>query len=135
MREEYRMKGIILADVNVIRMQDKCMELGKKSKIIDASLKKDGNIRKDWTKTGISEVDFEVVQKHVKQTIKKISKEILKGTIDINPYYNKKQTPCNFCEYKSICRFDPRKSDNNYNIIQNFSNDDVINKMKEEIKE
>lgn len=134
LRDEYKMKGIILADVNVIKMQDTNVDVGKTSKILQAAIKKDGEIQKNKTKTGISEEEFELIQKYTDDTIKEISKEILKGKIDINPYYNKKSTPCDYCEYKSICRFDPQNRDNKYNIISNLEKEEIFEKMRQKLE-
>ena len=68
--------------------------------------------------------------------IKQISKEILSGEIGLKPYYltNKKKTPCEYCEYKSICQFDTKFKGNKYRIIMPENRDDILNKMENEVK-
>jgi len=102
-REQFRMKGLILADIDIVKMMDTKLEAGK-SKIIPVTLDKDGNISNSRSKCATSK-DFEHLQKFTNDIIKQISEEILSGNIQIKPYYNfkKKKSPCEYCDYKSIC--------------------------------
>ncbi len=129
-RKNFRMKGIILADVKVIKMQDNSLESGS-SKIVPAAITKEGSINEKWTKGGVDQEEFQILQNHIDKTIRQIAKEILDGKIDIKPYYKKGKTPCEYCSYKAICGFNPRQKDNKYFYIDQKSKDEVINKMKE----
>ena len=132
LREKFKMKGLILADVKVIEMQDNNLKNGGTSKIIPAGITSKGEINKRST-SGVNSEEFKILQKYIIKTIKEISKEILKGRIELKPYNKKGKTPCEYCSYKSICGFDTRLCNNTYNFIDKKSNDDVIKKMKEEI--
>ena len=132
LRENFKMKGLILADVKVIEMQDNNLKNGGTSKIIPAGITSKGEINKRST-SGVNSEEFKILQKYIIKTIKEISKEILKGRIELKPYNKKGKTPCEYCSYKSICGFDTRLCNNTYNFIDKKSNDDVIKKMKEEI--
>ncbi len=130
LRENFKMKGLILADIKVIEMQDNNLKNGGISKIIPAGITSKGEINKRST-SGVNAEEFKVLQKYILKTIKEISKEILKGKIELKPYNKKGKTPCEYCSYKSICGFDTRLCNNTYNFIDKCSNDDVIRKMKE----
>ena len=132
LRENFKMKGLILADVKVIEMQDNNLKNGGTSKIIPAGITSKGEINKRST-SGVNSEEFKILQKYIIKTIKEISKEILKGRIELKPYNKKGKTPCEYCSYKSICGFDTRLCNNTYNFIDKKSNDGVIKKMKEEI--
>ena len=71
------------------------------------------------------------MQKYINRLIKRISKEILSGKIDIKPCYDSKtkNTPCSYCAYKSICKFDTSK--NEYEYIGSISKDECMEKMKQ----
>ena len=77
--------------------------------------------------------DFKVIHKYIYRTIKKISKEIFSGKIDILPYNKGGRTGCDYCSYKGICGFNTKNCNNKYNFIPNKKQDDVIFKMKEEL--
>ena len=129
-RKQFKMKGLILADVKVIKMQDKNLTSGA-SKIIPAGVTAKGSIDQRYT-NGINKEEFKILQKYIFKTIKEISKEILKGNIDLKPYNNKGKTPCDYCSYKSVCGFDTKN--NSFKYVANKSNDDVVKNMEEKCK-
>lgn len=135
-RQQFKMKGLILADVNIIRKMDTNIDQEPKgvSKIIPAVIKKDGELSSKGT-NAVTKEQFEYLQKYTDKLIKQISEEILGGNIDIKPYYDigSKKTPCEYCEYKSICRFDENNACNKYNYINRLSKDVVLDMIKEEV--
>ncbi len=74
-KQNFRMKGLLVNDVKLIKMMDKSLETGSSS-IVPATLKSDGTIYEQRT-SGISREKFNVLQKYIIKTIKNISKEIL----------------------------------------------------------
>ena len=127
-KKNFKMQGLILADVNIVKMMDKTLEVGY-SKTIPAYLDKDGNISPNRS-SAIPIEDFKILQKQLNSIIKKISEEILNGNINIKPYYNTKNKlkQCDICDYKSVCNFDDRK--NEYCYIQYLKKDEVLNKLR-----
>lgn len=128
-RKQFKMKGLIIADVKVVKMMDKNLERGY-SKIIPAYIDSNDNISPKLSSSATKE-QFEMLQNYVIKTIKDISKEILKGKIDIKPYYKNKQTPCLYCEYKPICKFDSNNKDNQYNYITKLKSEEIWEKIEE----
>lgn len=129
-KKQFKMQGLILADVNVVRMMDKKLEKGASS-IVPAYIDSNDNLSNTRSSI-VTKEQFSELQKYTKKIIKQIAEEILSGNIDIKPFYNtkKKKTPCEYCEYKSICNFD--KSKNEYNYVPNFEKDAVLEMIKEE---
>ena len=130
-RKNFKMKGLIIADVKIIKMNDNTLKSGS-SKLVPAALTASGSINEKWT-NGVKSEEFKILQEYIYKTIKDISKEILSGSIDLKPYYKKGKTPCEYCEYKAICGFNPRQNNNCYNYIDQKSKDDILLKMKEEL--
>lgn len=114
-RKLFKMKGFVLADVQVVKAMDKKLEKSNTSDIIPVALKVDGEISSK-PKT-LKADEFKELQKNVRKTIKQLSTEIMKGKIDIKPYNYKKQTACNYCAYKSICNFNTSLKYNEYDYI------------------
>lgn len=129
-KENYRMNGLVVADVNVIKAMDTNLQDGEKSKIIPVSLTNSGNVDTRTSKT-ISRKDFELLQNYTMKLIKEISENIYKGDISLKPYYNvaKKNTPCEYCSYKSICQFNTKLKNNKYRIIKNEKKQDILDKL------
>ena len=105
------------------------------SKVVPVYLDKEGNINKSKSNT-VTKEQFEDLRKYTKDIIKQISKEILSGNIEINPYYQKKnkKTPCDYCEYKQICNF---KENNNcsYRYIENLKKEEILESIRKEKEE
>ncbi len=132
LRKKFKMKGLILADVKVIKMQDNNLENGT-SKIIPAGIANSGAINKRDT-NGVNKEEFETLQKYIGTVIKQIGKEILKGKIELKPYNHKGRTACKFCAYHDICGFNAKDNTNQYQYIGNFNKDEIIEKMENEIQ-
>ena len=127
-RKNFKMKGLILADVKIIRMHDNTLKSGS-SKLIPAAITTQDSVNENWT-SGVNKEEFKVLQDYIYKTIKQISKEILNGKIDLKPYNKSGKTPCDYCSYKAICGFDTRICGNNYNYIDKKTKDDIITMMK-----
>ena len=126
-RKNFKMNGMVLADINIIKLMDKSLETGF-SKNIPVYLGKDGQISKTRSNT-ITKEEFTKLQQTSRKIIKKISNEILSGNIEIKPTYNKKTKTeaCKFCEYKTICKFNPKT--NKYQYIENKSKEEILDKI------
>ena len=131
-RKQFKMQGFILADIKVVKMMDKTLEKGASS-MVPAYVDSKENISIARS-NAITKEQFEILQKHVKQTIKQIAEEILNGQIDIYPYYSikKKKSPCQYCKYASICGFQDGGSTQNYRFIPNEDKQKVLERMKGE---
>ena len=130
-RKNFKMKGLIIADVKIIKMNDNTLKTGS-SKIVPAALTSSGTINEKWT-SGVDMEEFKTLQEYIYKTITEISKEILNGNIDLKPYNKKGKTQCEYCEYKSVCGFNPKYNNNCYNYIDQKSKDEILLKMKEKI--
>ncbi|MCI8272568.1 MAG: helicase-exonuclease AddAB subunit AddB [Clostridia bacterium] len=131
-RSNFKMKGLILADVKVVKLHDKNLEKGY-SKIVPAYITKDGELSEKNT-SGVTKEQFEELQKYMYNIIKQISKEIFQGNIELRPYYKNKETPCKYCDYKSICNFNMGGCENKYNYIDKLSKEEIFNKIKKDNK-
>lgn len=128
MRKQFKMKGLILADIEVVKKMDKKLDKGN-STIIPAYIDKEGNLANK--PNVITKSQFENLQKYTGKIIKQISNEILSGNINIKPYYKIKQgkTPCEYCKYKTICNFNSGICKKEYNYIGNESKDYILDNL------
>ena len=122
------MKGLILADVKIIKMNDNTLKTGT-SKLVPAGITASGTVNEKYT-NGVDKEEFKILQDYIDKTIKDIAKEILSGKIDLKPYNKSGKTPCEYCEYKSICNFNVRQKGNEYRYIDKKTKDDIIRKMR-----
>jgi len=131
-RNNFKMNGLILGDVDVVRMMDNNLTAGN-SNIIPAYIDKDGNVSKNKPSI-LEKEDFLALQNKVEKVIKQISEEIMSGEIAQKPVYfhKNKRTACEFCKYKAICGFDSKMCGNSYNYIPNLSKNEILSKLKSE---
>lgn len=125
--KQLKMKGLLLADVKLIREMDKQLE--GDSLIIPARINKGDVLGKSSSAATIEQ--FELLRKHVKKLLTQLGEEMLKGNVSITPYKKKKFTSCTYCSYASVCQFDPGMSDNNFRILRDMKDDEVWKLMKE----
>lgn len=131
LKKRFKLSGILLADVHVVKMMDTKLEKGY-SDVLPVFIDKDGQLSLSRSNVVTLE-QFQDLQNHTKRMIKQISKEILSGNISIKPYRNKdKKTSCEYCPYKTICNFSPDKKGNEYFYLKNMEKQEILERMKEE---
>ena len=124
-KNNFKMKGLILADVKIAKMQDNGLMPSTASKIIPAYLDKEGNLSPKKSSIATKE-EFEKLQKYVNKTIKEIADEILNGNIALKPYYKNKKTPCEYCTYKNMCGFNSGIFKTEYRFINKKTKEDIL---------
>lgn len=129
-RKAFKMKGLILSDIKIVKMMDNSLDAGA-SNIIPVTLDKSGDIMNSRSSV-ITKEEFTLLQKKIKKLIKQISNEILSGKIEIKPTYNRKdkKTACEYCPYKTICGFNPKES--SYSYVPNKTKDEIFENLKKE---
>ena len=96
---------------------------GSNDSILPVRMKNDG----DAYNTGnvLSKEDFDHLLRIVKKRIIMLYEEMISGRIDIRPVRFKGSSPCKYCPYHSICRFDPSRREENYDYIHAVSDKDM----------
>ena len=77
--------------------------------------------------------DFQSLLDYTEQCIKKLIMDLAAGCIAITPYRIGTQSPCSWCDYRPLCRFDWQIND--YNILDNVNKELALEKMKEFLNE
>ena len=126
-RANFKMKGLILADVKVAQLHDKNLDKGA-SKIVPAYIDSTGTLSPKRSNIATND-EFAKLQNYINKTIKEIAKEIFEGNIELKPYYKNKKTPCEYCSYKSMCNFNSGVCKNSYRFIKKMSKDEVLEKI------
>jgi ATP-dependent helicase/nuclease subunit B len=123
--KELRMKGLILADVKLVREMDR--QIDGDSLIVPARINKDGSLGRSSAATM---EQFGVLREYVRQTLATIGSGILEGNIAINPYKKRTLTACTYCSFSSVCQFDTSIRDNRYRLLSDVQEDDVWKLMR-----
>jgi ATP-dependent helicase/nuclease subunit B len=62
----------------------------------------------------LSPVDFDALLQFAEQKIAAIAGQIIAGKIDVTPYRLSGKSPCAYCKYQPVCRFDWQINDYNF---------------------
>ncbi len=122
--KELRMKGLVLADVKLVKEMDK--DLSGDSLIIPARINKDGSLGRSSAAT---QEQFRILRGHVKKLLASIGKGILDGDVAVSPYKKRTMTACTYCSYSSVCQFDTSMRDNRYRIFADLDDDEIWQMM------
>ena len=68
--------------------------------------------------------DFNKLLRFAEQRIIQLAQEIITGKIEVSPYRMGQVSPCSYCKYKPVCRFDWQIND--YNYLESLSKSDVL---------
>jgi ATP-dependent helicase/nuclease subunit B len=121
----YKAKGIFNGEV----FQQLDSRASKNSKFYNFYVTKDGQPYGNYEKQGaLKPADFEKALKFTEKKIIQLSEEILSGRIEVRPYRLNQKSPCSYCKYKSVCRFDWQIND--YNFLEPLDKLKALEKIK-----
>lgn len=115
MRKSFRLNGIMIDSGSVIR--GVAGEFEGYSDIVPLYNGKEG-IKATSENFLLSEEDFEKLQADVDKQIENLCSELVNGRIAIHPKKTERTSPCVYCEFKSICRFDTAFEGCNYEMVK-----------------
>lgn len=104
-----------------------------RSRYYNFAVSKDGQPYSYYSSSGaVRPEEFEAALAYGLTIIRRLAGDIRSGCITAAPYRIGKASPCGHCDYKSVCRFDWQIND--YNILEGWGKEQVIEKMEEELK-
>lgn len=109
---ESKPEGVFRAED--VGLFDRKMESSRTSKVLKAKLTKDGAVAK--SSQAYTPEEFDALLEKVRENLGRLARQIFDGSIKVEPYLMKGVTPCSYCDYRSLCRIDPRL--NRYNVIR-----------------
>ncbi len=133
--QEYRMVGLVNNDEEVLSLIDENITETGSSEVIKVSRLKNGTIK---VPKGTSTKGFEALGEFITTKATKLGQDIINGNVDIRPFKSGQKTPCDYCEFASICRFDMKMSGYEYRDIIKQKSEDIwkeILKYDSEVRE
>lgn len=125
--KEFRLNGLSLNSEEVVLATE---EFDKSSTVIKVKRGRDGTL----SGTGLVDSDeYRLVVETAKRRAAAALERILEGDAAISPYMNavsKRDTACNYCDYKDVCRFDPELSKDGWRKIYPKSADSFFGREK-----
>ena len=127
--QKLRMNGVVNGDANIIEKLDRY--IGDKSHVIPVEKKKDGTF--SARSSIMSREELQLVSSYVNSKIQEIGREILNGNKKIAPYEKGMMSACTYCAYKKVCGFDPAIPGYRKRKLEEFSQEETLKKMEEEL--
>ncbi|HOL30933.1 MAG TPA: exodeoxyribonuclease V subunit gamma [Anaerohalosphaeraceae bacterium] len=76
--------------------------------------------------------DFTLLLDYTEQCIKRLGTELCAGRIEIRPYRLGTHSPCGYCDYRPVCRFDWQIND--YNSLDVCGKKEALEKMRKSLE-
>jgi ATP-dependent helicase/nuclease subunit B len=120
-KRKLRLTGYLLKDPDLVKKMDG--EISGVSEVIPASLNQNGEFskRNRWL---LSEETFLGICAYCVNMIKTLTKRMTDGNIPIRPWRFKNKSACQYCVYKSVCRFDAEVDGYAYRVLKHVDAED-----------
>ena len=79
-----------------------------------------------------SATDMETMVTYARHIADRQDKKIADGLIEVSPYKLDQEGGCKYCDYRNICRFDPKIE--RYRELSKMKRDEVLEKMRQEME-
>ena len=122
MLDAFRLKGLTLSDPTVIKASDNLIE-GKSAVLYE--VKATGEEEYSGSVCSQAELNdlIQIAKKKSEQTLEKM----LSGDMNASPAARKKRhEACEYCDYKSVCRFDPKKPGCRIRMLKTIKQDEFF---------
>ena len=80
----------------------------------------------------ISTDDFAWLSVFVKERQKRLADRIFKGDIAVDPYIYGKDSPCTYCGFRAVCRFEPGSRGYGYRRLKKVAKDEGFRRLAKE---
>ena len=130
-KDSLKTKGLINDDpVNVFGLTG--INDGK-SDVVNLGFNKNGSYSS--TSSVISVDNMRLLDDYAKYKLRQIGNEIISGNIAKNPVKeDERKNSCTYCSYKKVCGFDRRLDDFEMKTLTKMSDDELMNRMKQDME-
>lgn len=126
-----KMEGLAVGDEtddSLIRMMDRSPQ--DPPAIMPVAYNRDGiSVKRSSI---ISPDDFAWLSVFVKERQKKLADRIFKGDIAVDPYVYGKDSPCTYCGFRAVCRFEPGSRGYGYRRLKKVAKDEGFGRLAKE---
>ncbi|MDO5156019.1 MAG: PD-(D/E)XK nuclease family protein [Eubacteriales bacterium] len=114
-----RLSGLVNKDEECLQIMDH-----KTGTVTPVKYKKDGDFSAT-NKSLVTAEELNKISKFVREKMIEIGNDMVAGKIAMNPEKGEISSPCNVCDYKSVCRFEAGLGGNGYKIAPQMSKEEA----------
>lgn len=127
--KRFKMRGLVTADAETVRLMDDELETGY-SELLPVALKRDGSFYS--SSSVVTNEQWDVLRNSVRNTIGRIGSSVQAGEVSIEPYRIGAKSPCQHCDYKAVCQFDSQFDGNEYRKLSKPSKEHIWQQLERE---
>lgn len=124
--QEYRMPGLVNNSEEVLGLIDANITENGTSQVIKVNRLKNGTIK---VPKGTSTKGFEALGNFIVSKATGLGQDIMNGNVSVTPYKSGSSTPCDYCEFSSVCRFDMKLSGFEYRDVLKQKSEEIWNEI------
>lgn len=123
-------RGVIDVDALPLIDADYCADPDRKgfSDAYSVAMSPDGTLHRNLGNDLVASGDLDALIAEVEKQVVRLADEVMAGVIDVRPYKLGTTTPCPWCEFRPVCRFD--HSQGNYLDLQPRKKWDVLDELR-----
>ncbi|AYC28994.1 helicase-exonuclease AddAB subunit AddB [Paenisporosarcina cavernae] len=129
--KKFKMRGLLIDNVDVLREMD--TELAGHSTIIPAYVKTDDTLSYHSSSV-VSTEDMEHLRTFTRKKHQQAGEEMLAGNTAVLPARIKNKTACDYCQFRSVCQFDPTDPHQHYRSLAPLKDEDATAKIRKEVR-
>jgi ATP-dependent helicase/nuclease subunit B len=131
--KELKMNGLLLADLELVRLMDSSAGNGYSDIIKNIAIRKDGSFYS--SSSVIDENKFNIIREYLVNQLRIVGEDIINGLIDIAPYRNKKGDACTYCRFMPVCKFDILLEECTYRVLDPLTPEKALEMMERAVAE
>jgi ATP-dependent helicase/nuclease subunit B len=112
--KQLKLQGLVLEDKEIVAMMDR--EIAGSSLVLPVRLLNSGEF--DARSAICTEEGFQRLRHHARNIMIQAADRMLEGDIQAAPFQAKQKKACEYCEFASICRFDPSIPGHRYRSLE-----------------
>ena len=120
--KNFRMKGLLLAEKEILEL----MESGLEGEFIPANANKKPPYDLSQRSSVVTAEEFDLIFRYIDDCLKSMGTELYSGNIEAYP----EKRACDYCEYKSICRFE---NGDKYRELPDLSNEEAMERIRKDV--
>lgn len=132
MLKRFKMRGLLLADRDVIAKMDHALDKGY-SDILPVAVKADGGF---YSSASVAtEQQWHTLLHSARHAVTEIGTRITDGDVQITPYRLGTETACTYCAFKPVCRFEESIEGSSYHVLSKPGKDKLWELLEQSVEE